>query len=244
MGREDTEGLPRLEIRGLEVAYGNIQVLWEIDLEIRRGEIVSIVGSNGSGKSTLIRAISGLVRILQGDIVYDGGSITHLPPSEIVMKGISQVPEGRKLFTGMNVEENLRMGAYCRNNRKEIDEDLQFVYHLFPRLKERGRQLSGTLSGGEQQMCAIGRSLMSRPKLLLIDELSLGLSPLLVDSLIEAIERIHQRGTSILLVEQDVQIALEHAHRGYVIETGRITLSGNARDLLENAAVKKAYLGI
>lgn len=233
-----------LEVKGLDVAYGDIQVLWGINLDIQEGEIVSVVGSNGAGKSTLIRTISGSIRPLQGEILYDKNSITHLLPGEIVMKGISQVPEGRKLFSGMTVQENLMMGAYCRGNRKEIDEDLYFVYHLFPRLEERRKQIAGTLSGGEQQMCAIGRALMSHPKLLLIDELSLGLSPLLVDSLLEAIEQIHQRGTSILLVEQDVQTALEHADRSYVIETGHITLSGKSQDLLENPEVKRAYLGI
>ncbi len=233
-----------LEVRGIEVAYGDIQVLWGIDLEIRDGEIVSMVGSNGAGKSTLIRTISGLIRPLRGEIYYDGGLLTHLPPSAIVMKGISQVPEGRRLFSGMTVQENLLMGAYRKNDRREVAEELLFVYHLFPRLADRKRQIAGTLSGGEQQMCALGRALMSRPKLLLVDELSLGLSPLLVDSLIEAIEQIHRKGTSILLVEQDVQIALEHADRGYVIETGRITLSGKSQDLLENPEVKRSFLGI
>jgi len=233
-----------LEVKGLEVAYGDIQVLWGIDLEIREGEIVSIVGSNGAGKSTLIRTISGLNRPLHGEIVYDGSNITSLIPCEIVMKGISQVPEGRKLFAGMTAYENLMMGAYSRNNKQEIEEDLSFIFHLFPRLYERKKQIAGTLSGGEQQMCAIGRALMSHPKLLLIDELSLGLSPLLVDNLIDAIEQIHRRGTNILLVEQDIQIALEHADRGYVLETGRITLSGNSKELLNNPQVKKSYLGI
>ena len=233
-----------LEVKGLEAAYGDIKVLWGIDIEIKEGEIVSIVGSNGAGKSTLIRTISGLHKPLQGEIVYDGSHITHLLPGEIVIRGISQVPEGRKLFAGMTVYENLMMGAYSRNDRKVIEEDLNFVFHLFPRLFERGTQLAGTLSGGEQQMCAIGRALMSHPKLLLIDELSLGLSPILVESLIDAIEQIHRRGASILLVEQDVQIALEHADRGYVLETGRITLSGNAKEVLDSPQVKKAYLGI
>jgi len=233
-----------LEVKGLEVAYGDIKILWGIDLEIKEGEIVSIVGSNGAGKSTLIRTISGLNRPLQGKIIYDKSNITQLPPGEIVMKGISQVPEGRKLFAGMTVYENLMMGAYSRNDKNVIEEDLNFVFRLFPRLEERKKQIAGTLSGGEQQMCAIGRALMSHPKLLLIDELSLGLSPLLVDNLVDAIEQIHRRGTSILLVEQDVQIALEHADRGYVLETGRITLSGDSRELLNNPLVKKAYLGI
>jgi branched-chain amino acid transport system ATP-binding protein len=233
-----------LEIRAIEVAYGDIQVLWGINLEVQQGEIVSIVGSNGAGKSTLIRTISGLIRPLRGDIFYLGTMITHLLPSQIVMKGISQVPEGRKLFAGMTVQENLMMGAYCRSNHKEIEGDLNFVYHLFPRLAERKNQIAGTLSGGEQQMSAIGRALMSHPRLLLIDELSLGLSPLLVDNLMEAIGQIHGRGASILLVEQDVQIALEHAHRGYVLETGRIVLSGRSKDMLENPEVRRSYLGI
>ena len=159
-------------------------------------------------------------------------------------KGISQVPEGRKLFAGMAVHENLMMGAYCRNDKKGIEEDFRFVFHLFPRLEERKKQIAGTLSGGEQQMCTIGRALMSHPKLLLIDELSLGLSPLLVENLLNAIDQIHQRGTSILLVEQDVQIALEHANRGYVLETGQITLFGNAKELLNDPQVKRSYLGI
>jgi branched-chain amino acid transport system ATP-binding protein len=233
-----------LEVKGLEAAYGDIKILWGIDIEIKEGEIVSIVGSNGAGKSTLIRTISGLHKPLQGEIVYDGSNITHLLPGEIVIRGISQVPEGRKLFAGMTVYENLMMGAYSLKDRKMIKEDLDFVFHLFPRLCERSKQLAGTLSGGEQQMCAIGRALMSHPKLLLIDELSLGLSPILVESLIDAIEQIHQRGASILLVEQDVQIALEHAARGYVLETGRITLSGDSKELLNSPQVKKAYLGI
>jgi branched-chain amino acid transport system ATP-binding protein len=243
MRREGRRG-PVLEVKALEVAYGDIKILWGIDLEIKEGEIVSIVGSNGAGKSTLIRTISGLHKPLHGEIVYDGSNITHLLPGEIVVRGISQVPEGRKLFAGMTVYENLMMGAYSLKDKKMIKEDLDFVLHLFPRLFERGTQLAGTLSGGEQQMCAIGRALMSHPKLLLVDELSLGLSPLLVDSLIDAIEQIHQRGASILLVEQDVQIALEHAARGYVLETGRITLSGNAKEVLDSPQVKKAYLGI
>jgi branched-chain amino acid transport system ATP-binding protein len=237
-------GPAMLEIRAIEVAYGDIQVLWGINLEVQQGEIVSIVGSNGAGKSTLIRTISGLIRPLRGDIFYLGTMITHLLPSQIVMKGISQVPEGRKLFAGMTVQENLMMGAYCRSNHKEVEGDLNFVYHLFPRLAERKNQIAGTLSGGEQQMSAIGRALMSHPRLLLIDELSLGLSPLLVDNLMEAIGQIHGRGASILLVEQDVQIALEHAHRGYVLETGRIVLSGRSKDMLENPEVRRSYLGI
>lgn len=244
MPEREIQRLAMLEVRRLEVAYGDIRVLWSVDLDIHEGEIVSLIGSNGAGKSTLIRTITGLIRPLQGGIFFDGNSITHFLPGEIVMRGISQVPEGRKLFSGMTVQENLMMGAYCRNDRKEIERDLQFVYNLFPRLEERRKQIAGTLSGGEQQMCAIGRGLMSHPKLLIVDELSLGLSPLLVDSLMHAIEEIHCRGTSILLVEQDVQIALEHADRGYVIETGRIILSGNSQSLLENPEVKRSYLGI
>lgn len=234
-----------LEIRALEVAYGDIQVLWGIDLEVREGEIVSLVGSNGAGKSTLIRTISGLTRSFKGEILYNGQDITRLKTSEIVGLGISQVPEGRKLFFGMTVQENLMMGAFIRKDKEAVAQDLRFIYELFHRLEERKKQLAGTMSGGEQQMCAIGRALMTRPKLLLIDELSLGLSPLLVENLLDAIGKIYERwGTSILLVEQDVQTALEYAGRGYVLETGRIVLSGSASDLLENPRIMQSYLGI
>jgi len=234
-----------LEIRGLEVAYGCIQVLWGIDLDVREGEIVSLVGSNGAGKSTLIRTISGLTRSFKGEILYNGKDITCQTTSEIVGLGISQVPEGRKLFFGMTVQENLTMGAYGRKDKEAVAQDLRFIYELFPRLEERKKQLSGTMSGGEQQMCAIGRALMTRPKLLLIDELSLGLSPLLVEHLLDAIGKIYERwGTSILLVEQDVQTALEYAVRGYVLETGRIVLSGLSSELLADPRIKQSYLGI
>jgi len=234
-----------LEIRALEVAYGDIQVLWGIDLDVREGEIVSLVGSNGAGKSTLIRTISGLTRSFKGEILYNGQDITRLKTSEIVGLGISQVPEGRKLFFGMTVQENLMMGAFSRKDKEAVAQDLRFTYELFHRLEERKKQLAGTMSGGEQQMCAIGRALMTRPKLLLIDELSLGLSPLLVENLLDAIGKIYERwGTSILLVEQDVQTALEYSGRGYVLETGRIVLSGSASDLLENPRIMQSYLGI
>jgi branched-chain amino acid transport system ATP-binding protein len=233
-----------LEVRGLEVGYGDIQVLWGINLEVREEEIVALVGSNGAGKSTLLRTISGLNQPFNGGIFLHEDEITSFPPRSIVMRGISQVPEGRKLFSGMKVGDNLMMGAYCRNDREGIEEDLAFIFELFPRLQEREKQIAGTLSGGEQQMCAVGRALMSRPRFMLIDELSLGLSPLLVDHLIEAIEQVHERGTGVLLVEQDVQMALEHSQRGYVIETGRITLSGNSQDLLEDPEVKRSFLGM
>jgi branched-chain amino acid transport system ATP-binding protein len=233
-----------LEIRGLEVGYGDIQVLWSVDMDIREGEIVSLVGSNGAGKSTLIRTISGTIRPSKGSISFAGAEITAKKPSDIVSLGISQVPEGRKLFSGMTVQENLIMGAYRRTDKKEIEEDLRFLYGLFPRLEERKKQLAGTMSGGEQQMCAIGRALMTRPKLLLVDELSLGLSPLLAENLMEALLKVHERGTSILLVEQDVQIALENAHRGYVLETGRIVLDGDATSVLDSPRIKTSYLGI
>ena len=234
-----------LEIRGLEVAYGCIQVLWGIDLDVREGEIVSLVGSNGAGKSTLIRTISGLTRSFKGEILYNGKDITSQKTSEIVGLGISQVPEGRKLFFGMTVQENLTMGAYIRKDKEAVAQDLRFIYELFPRLEERKKQLAGTMSGGEQQMCAIGRALMTRPRLLLIDELSLGLAPLLVEHLLDAIGKIYERwGTSILIVEQDVQTALEYAGRGYVLETGRIVLSGLSSELLVDPRIKQSYLGI
>ncbi len=233
-----------IEVRQLEVGYGDIQILWGIDLHLLPGEVISLVGSNGAGKSTLINTISGLIRPRRGEIFFEGKAITGLMPPEIVTKGIAQVPEGRKLFAGMTVWENLMIGAYTRTDKRDIEADLAFVFQLFPRLNERKRQLAGTLSGGEGQMCAIGRALMSHPKLLLIDELSLGLSPLMVDTLIQSIAQIHQKGATILLVEQDVQVALENTNRGYVLETGRINLSGKSADLLNNGMIKKAFLGI
>ncbi len=233
-----------LKVEGLDAGYGEIQVLWDIHLRIDRGEMVSLLGSNGSGKSTLIWAITGLLKPRRGEIYFEGVPLTPLSTDRIVKKGICQVPEGRRLFAGLSVRENLMMGAFCRDDKGETDRDLEWVFHLFPSLAERKKQLAGTLSGGEQQMCAIGRGLMSRPHLLLLDELSLGLAPVIVDELIQTLEIIRNQGTTIFLVEQDVHLALQHSQRGYVLETGRIVLSGSSPELLKNPHVKAAYLGM
>ncbi len=233
-----------LKVSNVNAGYGEIQVLWDVSLLVNSGEIVSLIGSNGAGKSTLLGVISGLIRPRKGAVFFKGEDITGCSPESIVKMGISHIPQGRRLFAGMTVKENLMMGAYCRKNRKQVMEDLDFVYTLFPRLKEREKQLAGKLSGGEQQMCALGRALMSAPELLLIDELSLGLAPVVVDSLIKALHEINRKGTMILLVEQDVQIAFENSERAYVMETGRIVMEGKARDLLSNEYIRKAYLGI
>lgn len=234
-----------LRVENLDAAYGDLQVLWDINLEVKEGEIVVLVGSNGAGKTTLLKTISGLLRPMGGDVYLDDQKVTTLGPDERVKLGISQIPEGRQVFSGMTVRENLMMGAYARkDDSKAIAQDLDWVFELFPELSERSSQVSGTLSGGEQQMCAIGRGLMSQPKFLLVDELSLGLAPIVVDRLVKAVRQIHETGVNLLLVEQDVQMALEVADRGYVIETGRISIQGEAKRLLANEHIKKAYLGI
>ncbi len=234
-----------LKIKDLTTGYGNIQVLWDINMEVQKGSLVALVGANGVGKTTLMKTLIGVLRPWSGSIVFNGEDITDFDPDKRVKMGISLVPEGRQLFYGMTVEENLKMGAYVRDPNEDVNRDLEFVYSLFERLKERRKQLAGTLSGGEQQMCAIGRALMANPKLLLIDELSLGLAPVIVDRLIEVISRIRkERDTTIFLVEQDVEVALGIADIGYVIETGRITRSGVAKELLEDSYIKTAYLGI
>jgi branched-chain amino acid transport system ATP-binding protein len=233
-----------LRIEGLEAGYGEIQVLWDIHLKIDRGETVSLLGSNGAGKSTLIWTITGLLKPQRGEIYFEDIALSPLSTDRIVKKGICQIPEGRRLFAGLSVRENLMMGAFSRGDKEETNRDLDWIFDLFPALAERKSQLGGTLSGGEQQMCAIGRGLMSRPQLLLIDELSLGLAPVIVDELVKTLEVIKKRGTTIFLVEQDVHLALEHTQRGYVLETGRIVLSGSSRELLNNPHVKAAYLGM
>jgi branched-chain amino acid transport system ATP-binding protein len=234
---------PLLQVEHLEVAYGDVQVLWDVDLEIQAGEIVALVGSNGAGKSTLLSTISGLLAPRAGEIRFDGQSIGGADARRMVGLGITLVPEGRRLFPAMTVRDQLKLGAFMRDDRAQIEADVQRVLDPFPRLKERLDTLAGKLSGGEQQMTAIGRALMARPRLLMVDELSLGLAPVLVESLMEIIARINREGTSILMVEQDVQTALEVANRGYVIETGQITLSGPAAALLDDERVKQAYLG-
>ncbi len=232
-----------LEVENLHVAYGAIRALQGISFGIEEGEIVTLIGANGAGKSTTLRTISGLLRPIGGDVHYRGASITRVPAERIVRLGISQVPEGRQIFAKLTVLENLEMGAFTRNDKREIAESLERVFTSFPRLKERRKQLGGTLSGGEQQMLAMGRGLMSVPKLLLLDEPSMGLAPILVDEIFDIIMRINGQGTSILLVEQNAAMALSVAHRGYVLETGSIVLQGPAAALLENPQVQSAYLG-
>jgi len=232
-----------LEVLDLDVYYGAVHALKGVSLKVQQGEIVTLIGANGAGKSTLLRSISGLVPARAGYVAFEGRNITKLPPHEIVGLGISHAPEGRMVFANLNVETNLELGAYRRKDRAGILEDRERVYRMFPRLKERHRQSAGTLSGGEQQMLAIGRALMSRPRLLLLDEPSLGLAPLLVREIFRTIQEINQGGVTVLLVEQNAHMALSIAGRGYVLETGRVRLEDRASALLENAEVKSAYLG-
>jgi branched-chain amino acid transport system ATP-binding protein len=233
-----------LTISDLHVYYGAICALRGIALDVREGEIVTMIGANGAGKSTTIRAISGLVRPRQGEILFEGKPLHRLPPHEIVMLGVGQSPEGRRVFANMTVRENLELGAYTRHRHAaEVKADMERVFTLFPRLKEREIQSGGTLSGGEQQMLAIGRALMARPRLLLLDEPSLGLAPFLVRNIFRIIQDINQQGVTILLVEQNANQALRIAHRGYVLETGRVALADTAANLLQNDSVRKAYLG-
>jgi branched-chain amino acid transport system ATP-binding protein len=233
-----------LELDNITLLYGHIEALHGISLTVSQGEIVALIGANGAGKSTTMRAISGLRPIAQGSIRFDGQDISRLRADLRVVRGVSQSPEGRGIFPGMTVRENLEMGAYTRRNRAEIDEDMQRVFTLFPRLKEREKQAGGTLSGGEQQMLAVGRALMSRPKLLLLDEPSMGLAPILIQQIFDIIVEINQQGTTVLLVEQNAQQALSRAHRAYVLETGRIVKEGTGAELLDDPAVKDAYLGV
>jgi branched-chain amino acid transport system ATP-binding protein len=233
-----------LELDNITLAYGRIQALHGISLTVGEGEIVALIGANGAGKSTTMRAVSGLRPVAQGKIRFDGDDITKLRADLRVIRGVSQSPEGRGIFPGMTVRENLEMGAYTRRNRAEIDQDMQRVFDLFPRLKEREKQAGGTLSGGEQQMLAVGRALMSRPKLLLLDEPSMGLAPMLIQQIFDIIVEINQQGTTVLLVEQNAQQALSRAHRAYVLETGRIVKEGSGNELLTDPSVKDAYLGV
>lgn len=232
-----------LEVENLSVYYDSIQALKGISLQVDQGELVTIVGSNGAGKTTTLLTISGILRPRRGTIRFQGQDITHLAPHEIVQRGISHCPEGRQIFTGLTVMENLLMGAYHRQDREQVARDLTWVQELFPILAARRRQLAGTLSGGEQQMLAIARALMSRPKVLLLDEPSLGLAPMLVDTIFEVIQQLRAQGVTILLVEQNAYQALRVADRAYVLETGIIKLSGPAQELARNEEVKKAYLG-
>jgi branched-chain amino acid transport system ATP-binding protein len=233
-----------LEIRKLSFSYGDMQVLWDVDLEVKDGEIVTVLGSNGAGKSTILRNVSRLVRPTSGSITLDGVDLGRLPSHQVVELGIVQVPEARRIFPEMTVVENLRMGSFVKATRKDRERNMERVFTLFPRLGERKGQLGGTMSGGEQQMLAIGRGLMGNPKVMLLDEPSLGLSPLLVKNIFGIIKEINRQGTTILLVEQNVYQSLHITHRAYVLETGRVVLSGTGAELLENAHVKKAFLGM
>jgi branched-chain amino acid transport system ATP-binding protein len=234
---------PMLEVTDLEVAYGDVQVIWGISFSVARGETVTLIGPNGAGKTTTLRALSGLLRPRAGQIRFRGADISHLPAHEIVRRGVVQVPEGRKLWPRMTVEENLLLGAFSPSVRRGAPDQLERVYGLFPRLKDRREQLAGTLSGGEQQMCAIGRGLMSAPELLMFDEPSLGLAPLLVNELFARIVEIARQGVTILLVEQKVAHTLEIADRGYILESGRTVLTGTGAELLDNDHVQRSYLG-
>jgi branched-chain amino acid transport system ATP-binding protein len=234
---------PLLALEGLNVAYGGIQAVKGVDLVVGRGELVCLIGANGAGKTTTLKGITGLQAVRSGRVVYDGADITGRPSFELVQRGLAMVPEGRGVFGGLTIEENLAMGAYTRNDRAGILADIERVFTLFPRLKERHKQTAGTLSGGEQQMLAMGRSLMSRPRLLLLDEPSMGLAPLMVQKVFETILRVSGEGVTILLIEQNAKLALEVSHRGYVMESGEITLSGEAGKLLDDPAVRAAYLG-
>ena len=230
-----------LEVKGIDTFYGNIQALRDVSLRVDDGEIVTLIGANGAGKSTTLRTIAGLVKPAHGRIHLQGEDITALSPDRIVSKGITLVPEGRHVFPDLTVLENLKIGAYLR--RDSLDDDLNWVYELFPRLKERSWQAAGTLSGGEQQMLAVGRALMSRPKIIMMDEPSLGLAPIVVKGIFDIIKEINRQGVTVLLIEQNANMALRIADVAYVLETGKITLSGSGRELLNNEQVKKAYLG-
>lgn len=232
-----------LKVNNIDVYYGNIHALKDVSLEVNEGEIVTLIGANGAGKSTLLKTLSGLLKPKRGTILYYSQPIGGKPAQAIVKNGISHVPEGRRVFANMSVEENLELGAYLRKDRNGIKKDLEYVFELFPILKERRKQLSGTLSGGEQQMLAMGRALMAKPKLLLLDEPSMGLAPLIVKTIFEIIQEVNKEGTTVLLVEQNAHMALSIADRAYVLETGRIVLSGTAKELQESEEVKAAYLG-
>jgi branched-chain amino acid transport system ATP-binding protein len=233
-----------LEVRNINAGYEGIQVLWEISLRVEAGEFVAIIGANGAGKSTLLKTIAGIHRQTSGSIHFEQSSIENLPAHAVVSRGIALVPEGRRLFPYMTVKENLEMGAYTVKEQQKAEDNLAWVYGLFPRLEERQRQMAGTFSGGEQQMLTIGRALMSRPRFLMLDEPSLGLQPNIVSSVFKSLQVLHAEGVTILLVEQNVRKSLEIAQRAYVLEHGHIVMSGNSGELLQDEGVKKAYLGI
>ncbi|MCI8648635.1 MAG: ABC transporter ATP-binding protein [Anaerotruncus sp.] len=233
-----------LQVKDLNVSYGAIHALHGVSLEVNEGEIVSLIGANGAGKTTTLHTISGLKKATSGEVLLDGQNLLATAPDKIIHLGMAHVPEGRRIFASMTVAENLEMGAFIYKDKARIEQDMENVYQHFPRLKERYRQAAGTLSGGEQQMLAIGRAMMSRPKILLMDEPSMGLSPLLVKEIFRIIEQLNQTGITVLLVEQNAKMALSIANRAYVLETGKIVMSGNAKDMLEDDKVRRAYLGL
>ena len=231
-----------LEVKNIKVYYGNINAIKDISFEVNEGEIVTLIGANGAGKSSILNTVAGLIKPKSGEIIFDGQGIIGIPAHKIVSKGMALCPEGRRIFQQLSVKENLEMGSYTRP-ANEVSESIEKVYELFPRLKERYKQIAGTLSGGEQQMLAMGRALMSKPRLMMLDEPSMGLAPILVEQIFDIIKNLHKSGTTILLVEQNAQMALSVADRGYVMETGRIVTGGTGKELLRDDAVKKAYLG-
>ena len=233
-----------LEVKNIDVYYGDVQVIFDLSLHVEEGEVVSIIGGNGAGKSTLLKTISGLLHPARGEVIFEGAGIQSASPDEIVERGIVQVPEGRRLFTLMTVKDNLVVGAYNSRASKHVDKMIHEVYRLFPRLSERATQLAMTLSGGEQQMVAIGRGIMARPKLLMLDEPSLGLAPILIKNIFETVRKIADQGTTVLLVEQDVKNSLSLSDRGYVLEHGRAAMEGPAKTLLDDPHIKTAYLGL
>lgn len=232
-----------LEVKDLEVYYGVIQAIKGVSFHVEKGEVIALIGANGAGKTTILHTITGLLSPKKGSVIFQGKDITKIPAHRIVSMGMAHVPEGRRVFAELSVYENLKMGAYTRTDKAEIEESLKNVYKRFPRLEERKNQMAGTLSGGEQQMLAMGRALMSKPSIILMDEPSMGLSPILVNEIFDIIRSVSESGTTVLLVEQNAKKALSIADRAYVLETGNITLEGNAKDLLEDDSIKKAYLG-
>ena len=232
-----------LEVKDLEVYYGVIQAIKGVSFEVNQGEVIALIGANGAGKTTILHTVTGLLSPKKGQVLFEGRDITKVPAHKIVSMGMAHVPEGRRVFAELSVYENLKMGAYTRKDKGEIEESLANVYKRFPRLEERKNQMAGTLSGGEQQMLAMGRALMSKPKIILMDEPSMGLSPILVNEIFHIIQAVSESGTTVLLVEQNAKKALSIADRAYVLETGNIVLEGNAKDLLEDDSIKKAYLG-
>lgn len=232
-----------LEIKDMEVYYGMIQAIKGVSFDVNEGEVIALIGANGAGKTTILHTITGLLEAKKGSVFFDGKDITKIPAHKIVSMGMAHVPEGRRVFANLSVLQNLKMGAYTRKDKNEIEETLKMVYKRFPRLEERQNQLAGTLSGGEQQMLAMGRALMSHPRIILMDEPSMGLSPIFVNEIFDIIKEVSAGGTTVLLVEQNAKKALSISDRGYVLETGKIVLSGKADDLLNNDSIKKAYLG-